>query len=51
MDSTDELLAEMGWLLVWSKCRFTDVNLRVDWIVRKQRVLRQLRESGVIEER
>lgn len=50
MESTDALLAEIGWLLIHSKCRFTDVNLRTDWIMRKQRVLRQLRESGVIED-
>jgi len=50
MESDEKFLAEIGWLLIHSKCRFTDVNLRSDWIVRKQRVLRQLREEGVIED-
>lgn len=48
MDGDEQFLAEIGWLLIHSKCRFTDVNLRADWIVRKQRVLRQLRQDGVI---
>jgi hypothetical protein len=37
----------MGWLLVWSKCRFTDPTMRAEWIVRKQRVLHMLKDSGV----
>ena len=39
-----ELVDEMYFLLENSRCRFTDVNLRTNWIVRKQAVMRRAAE-------
>lgn len=39
--TNEELIAELAYLLTFSKTRHTDPKLRADWIVRKQRALRE----------
>jgi hypothetical protein len=38
-----ELIAELAWLVEWSRCKFTDPKMRADWIVRKQRALAEVK--------
>lgn len=38
-----ELVDELAWLIEWSRPKFTDVNKRTEWIMRKQAVLRRIK--------